>query len=440
MVTGANYLLESKGEKILVDCGLHQGSYYCERKNFEPFGYNPKEIKAVFVTHAHIDHTGRLPKLYKDGFRGIIYSTLPTKDFSRELLLDSEDILRREAEREGLTPLYNADDVLGLMNLWQTADYDKPFNIGSFKATLVNAGHILGSSSVIIEAENKIIIFSGDIGNHKPPLIKEWKPLNIPARYCLVESTYGNRLHENIEKRGELLEDIIEDAIKAGGVLMVPAFAMERIQALLYQLNELVENGRVPRVPVFVDSPLAIKLTAVYKWHEHYWSDEAWKMVGEDRSLFNFPGLKLSYTKEESKAIKDAPSPKIIIAGSGMSHGGRILFHELEYLRDPQSTILFIGYQVSGSLGRQILDGARTVKILGEEVPVRCRVAHVFGYSAHADQNQLLDWLRPMRGTLKKVFVVQGDSDVSLEFASVVQDRLAVQAYVPSEGEEIVLE
>lgn len=440
MVTGANYLLESKGEKILVDCGLYQGSHYCERKNFEPFGYNPKEIKAVLITHAHIDHTGRLPKLFKDGFRGIVYSTPPTKDFARELLLDSEDILRREAGREKVESLYSADDIEGLMKLWQTADYGDSFKIGRFAVTFVNSGHVLGSGSIIIEAEGTMVVFSGDLGNRKPPLIKEWEPLNIPADYCLIESTYGNRLHEDFERRGEILEDVVEDTVKSGGVLMVPAFAMERIQALLSQLNELVENGRIPKVPVFIDSPLAIKLTAVYKWHEHYFNEDAWRMVGEDRSLFSFPGLKLSFTKEESQAIKDVPSPKIIIAGSGMSQGGRILFHEKEYLPDPKSTLLFIGYQTAGSLGRQILDGAKSVRILGEKVVVKCRIAHISGYSAHADQEKLLEWLRPMRNTLKKVFVVQGDPEVSEEFAAIIQDCFAVQTYIPSEGEEVVLE
>lgn len=440
IVTGANYLLESNGEKILVDCGLHQGSYYCERKNFEPFGYNPKEIKTVLVTHAHIDHTGRLPKLYKDGFRGEVYSTSPTKDFARELLLDSEDILRREAEREKRQPIYLIEDIEGLMRLWKTVDYNKSFQIGPFAINFVNSGHILGSGSIIVEVEGKTIVFSGDLGNRKPPLIKEWEPLNVQADYCLIESTYGNRKHEDFERREEILEDIIEETIKTGGVLMIPAFAMERIQALLYELNELVENGRVPRVPVFVDSPLAIKLTAVYKWHEHYFNDEAWKMMGEDKSLFSFPGLKLSFTKEDSQAIKNVPPPKVIIAGSGMSQGGRIIFHEKDYLPDPKSTILFMGYQTAGSMGRQIIDGAKSVRILGEEVAVRCRIAHISGYSAHADQEKLLEWLRPMRNTLKKVFVVQGDPEASAEFAAIVQDRFAVQTYVPSEGEEVVLE
>lgn len=440
MVTGANYLLEAQGEKIIVDCGLRQGSNYCERHNFDPFGYSPKEIKAVFVTHAHIDHTGRLPKLYRDGFRGTIYSTPPTKDFARELLLDSEDILRREAEREKRQPLYTAEDVANMMKLWKGVDYKESVQVGQFKVTFESSGHVLGSTSFIIEAEGKTIIFSGDLGNSNPPLINEWEPITTHVDYCLIESAYGDRVHEGLDKRKERLEDVIEETIKAGGVLMVPAFAFERIQGLLYQLNELIENGRIPRLPVYVDSPLAIKLTAVYKRHERYFNDEAWKLVSNDKSLFSFPGLKLSFTKEESIAIKYVPSPKIVIAGSGMSQGGRILFHEKEYLPDPKSTILFIGYQSEGSLGRRILDGAKTVRILGEEVPVHARVVQISGYSAHADQERLLEWLEPMQKTLKRIFVVQGDPDVSEKFAAKVQDKFGVQGYVPSEGEEVVLE
>lgn len=440
MVTGANYLLESKGEKIIIDCGLHQGSNYAERQNFEPFAYDPKEIKAVFITHAHIDHTGHLPKLYRDGFRGTIYSTIPTKDFARELLLDSEDILRREAEREKREPLYNAHDVDNVMKIWKGVSYKESVQAGPFKVTFLNAGHVLGSASFIIEAEGKTVIFSGDLGNSNPPLIREWEPITAPVDYCLIESTYGDRIHEDMDKRKELLEDVIEETIRAGGTVIIPAFALERIQALLYQLNELVENGRIPRLPVYVDSPLAIKLTAVYKWHERYFNDEAWKLVSKDKSLFSFPGLKLSFTKEESMAIKKVPSPKIIIAGSGMSQGGRILFHEKEYLPDPKSTILFIGYQAAGTLGRRILEGAKTVRILGQEVVVNARAVGISGYSAHADQGRLLKWLGPMKTTLKKVFVVQGDPDASEKFAAMVQDKLAIQTYVPSEGEEVVLE
>jgi metallo-beta-lactamase family protein len=439
MVTGSNYLLTSGDDQILVDCGLHQGDYYCEKHNFEPFEYDVKKVKAVLVTHAHIDHTGRLPKLYKDGFRGKVFSTPPTKDFAKELLTDSEDILGREAEREGRERLYTSKDVDGLMTLWQGANYDESFSEAGFKITFRNAGHILGSSSIIVERDGKTIVFSGDLGNVEPPLIKEWKPIDMPVDYCLIESAYGDRLHEDLSKRQALLEDAVEEAISSKGVLMIPAFAMERIQQLLFELNEFVENGRVPKVPVFLDSPLAIKITAVYKWYEDYFNDEALKLLANDKSLFSFPGLKLSFTSQESKTINEVLPPKIIIAGSGMSQGGRILFHETRYLSDPNSTILFIGYQTVGSLGRRIMDGAKTVKIFGQDVPVRCRIASIGGYSAHADQKQLLKWAYPMRHTLKKAFVVQGDAGASETLASKMRDEMAIDAVVPSIGDEVTL-
>lgn len=440
IVTGANYLLESdSGDKILIDCGLIQSGHSSDKANLAPFAYNLKDIKGVFITHTHIDHTGRLPKLYKDGYRGPIYSTPPTKDFARELLLDSEDLLSREAERERREPMYGVKDVLGIMSLWKGLEYNTKLEIGSFSVTLVNSGHVLGSSSIIVEGDGKTIVFSGDLGNINPALIKEWTPLDISANYCLVESAYGDRLHEDLEKRENLLEDVVEDAVKSGGVLMIPAFALERIQTLLYHLDKLIENGRIPRVPVFLDSPLAIKLTAVYEKYSNYFNSEAHKMIGSGK-FFDFPGLKLTMTTEESRAIKNVPSPKVIIAGSGMSQGGRILFHEKEYLPDPKSTILFVGYQAAGSLGRQILEGAKSVRIMGEEVPVNCRVAHISGYSAHADQKGLIDWVRPMKETLKKVFVVQGDLEASRALAVVIEDKLAILAEVPSAGEEVVLE
>lgn len=440
IVTGANYLLESaSGDKILIDCGLIQSGRSSDKDNLAPFAYDLKDIKGVLVTHAHIDHTGRLPKLYKEGYRGPVYSTPPTRDFARELLLDSEDILSREAEREKREPMYSDKDVFGIISLWKGLEYNTTLGIGNFSVTLVNSGHILGSSSIVIEGDGKTIVFSGDLGNVNPALIKEWTPLHVPAAYCLVESAYGDRLHEDLEKRENLLEDVVEDAVKAGGVLMIPAFALERIQTLLYHLDKLVENGRIPRVPVFVDSPLAIKLTAVYEKYLNYFNTEADKMIGSGK-FFDFPGLKLTMTTEESRAIKNVPVPKVIIAGSGMSQGGRILFHEKEYLPDPKSTILFVGYQAVGSLGRQILEGAKSVRIMGEEVLVRCRVAHIPGYSAHADQKGLIDWVRPMKETLKKVFVVQGDQEASQALAVMIKDKLAILAEVPSAGEEVVLE
>jgi metallo-beta-lactamase family protein len=448
-VTGANYALELGGnrgtgqnfnrpEKIMVDCGLHQGSHYAERRNFEPFPYNPKEFRAVFVTHSHLDHIGRLPKLFRDGFTGEIFSTPATKDFAELLLLDSEHILSKEAEREQKPPLYSTDDVKSVMKIWRGIDYHEPIKVGGFTVEFLDAGHILGSAIVKVEAEGKTVIFSGDLGNYPSPVIQPTEKISY-ADYCLIESTYGDRVHESVDERREMLEDVIEDTVRAGGTLIIPAFAMERTQELLYHLHQLFKEGRVPRVPVFIDSPLAIKLTAVYKKYESYFNEETYKIARSGDDILNFPGLRLTLTTEQSKEINNVPPPKIIIAGSGMSHGGRILHHEIRYLPDPKSTILFIGYQAKGSLGRQILDGAERVKIFGEDVPVRCHKRVIPGYSAHADQPRLLEWLKEMRQSLRKVFVVQGEEEASKTLAQKIKDELAVEAEIPTPGEKVEL-
>jgi metallo-beta-lactamase family protein len=441
IVTGANYLLESDETKILIDCGLRQGSSFSEAQNFEPFPYDPREIAAVFVTHPHIDHIGRIPQLYKSGFRGKIYSVQPAKDIAELLLLDSEHILREEAEKKGRSPLYEINDVLETMKLWEKRRYHERVEVGPFTMEFYNAGHILGSSYIKVTAEGKSVVFSGDLGNMPPSFITPIEYLE-EADYALIESTYGARIHDPTEKRRDELEDLIEETIKAGGVLMIPAFALERTQGLLYELNELVENRRIPIVPIFIDSPLAIKLTSVYQKYSHdadYFSKEAIELIRSGDALFNFRGLKMTLTTEQSKEINNVPPPKVIVAGAGMSNGGRILHHERRYLSDPKNAILFIGYQAKGSLGRLILDGAKEVKIFGEKVPVRCRVKAIGGYSAHADQPQLLDWLRPMRNRLKKVFVVQGEEEEALPLVQKIKDELAIEAVVPTVDETAVL-
>ncbi|MCL4406363.1 MAG: MBL fold metallo-hydrolase [Patescibacteria group bacterium] len=462
-VTGSNYLLESepldpkdRPTRILIDCGLEQAGHYCEDSNFEPFPFDLKEIDAVIITHSHIDHIGRVPKLVRDGFKGSIISTPPAKDFAEELLLDSEHILGNEAEAKGREPLYTAVDVEDALGLWKTIRYHEIKKIKDFEIELYDAGHILGSSFVVVStteskkdkdgrpvdgAVKKKIVFSGDLGNVPAPLVKDTEIVN-QADYVLVESTYGDRLHQDLATRQDLLENAIEDTVNSKGALMIPAFAMERTQELLYEINSLVSEGRIPQAPVFIDSPLAIRLTAIYKKYsnnpEYFDAESLAKLRGGD-AIFDFPGLQTTLTTEESKMINDVPMPKVIIAGSGMSQGGRIMHHELRYLPDKNSTMLFIGFQVQGSLGRAIYDGEKKVRILGEEVAVRCRVRSIDGYSAHADQEGLIKWLYPMKDSLKKIFVTHGEPEISAEFAAAASDKLAVETEVPQKGESVIL-
>jgi len=444
-VTGACYLVESENTKILVDCGMFQGSRFSEQLNSEDFPFNPKEVNAMVLTHAHIDHSGRIPKLFRDGFKGRIFGTAPTLDFSSALLMDSEHVIREEAKREHTQPFYNIDDVKGASNLMEAKKYGEEVVVSEeIRFILRNAGHILGSAIVElfvknVEGKEIKVVFSGDLGNSPAPIIGATEVIQ-EADYVLVESAYGDRLHETKKERKDILEDVIEETIKAGGVLMIPAFAAERTQELLFELNELVEHGRIERVPVFLDSPLAIKITEIYKRHYEFFDEKAKHLLKTDNDIFDFEGLHFTKDVEDSKAIAVHQGPKIVIAGSGMSNGGRILHHEKNYLPDPASTLLIVGFQVKGSLGRRLLEGAKEVNIFRQKVQVRARVTNIRGYSAHADQQQLLDWLSNMKHTVKKVFVVQGDAEASEALAVAARDKLAVDASVPQVGDEIVLE
>jgi len=473
IVTGACYLLETPKTKILVDCGMFQGSRFSEILNEDKFPFDPKEIDAVLLTHAHIDHIGRLPKLLKEGFKGKIFGTPPTIDFARALLADAEHIMRIEAEKEGWQPIYSLKDVDAVFPLTEMIGYEQTIQISEdLSCRFQNAGHILGSSIIEVFVANPRtqpantesgavavcrqraeqssydgkedgsktkVVFSGDLGNSPAPLLNKTKDI-AEADYVIIESAYGDRMHGSRDETQGILEDVVEETIKAGGVLIIPSFATERTQELLYELNKLVENGKIPRVPVFIDSPLAIKITEIYKKYPEFYNQEAAQLIKSGDEIFNFPGLKFSETIEQSKQINAVHPPKIIVAGSGMSHGGRVLYHEKLYLPDPKSAILMIGYQIAGSIGRRLLDGEQIVRIHGSDVHVRARVIQVSGYSAHADQKQLIQWLEPMRLSLKKVFVVQGEENASSVFAGLVMDKLAVSAVAPKLGEEFILE
>lgn len=434
-VTGANYLIEDSGTRLLIDCGLFQGSKFAEDLNYQQFSYDPAAIDAVFITHSHADHSGRIAKLYKDGFKGPIYGTEPTVAMMKIALPDNYGLMIEESARDGHPPLYSEEDLNQSLSLCHKVRYNEPLTVGDFEIIFHDAGHILGSSIIEIRHRELQVYFSGDLGNQPMPLLKPFE-YPIDADYIITESTYGDRLHEDQEMRKEILRRIIKKTIGRGGTLMIPTFAMERTQELLFELNNLVNDRKIPPVPIFLDSPLAIRLTEVYKKYSHYFNAETAQTIKSDSDIFSFPGLKTTISVEESKKINDIQPPKVIIAGSGMSQGGRILHHERRYLSDPHSAILFIGYQAEGSLGRRILDGAKEVKIFGEMVRVDCVVEAIGGYSAHADQAALLQWISEgaKSGKLKKVFVVQGEPTAADILAEKIKESFSVEAVVPDQG------
>ena len=451
-VTGANYLLEVGKRKILVDCGLFQDPIL-KTKNNEKFPYNLREIDAVIVTHAHLDHTGRLPKLVREGFKGKIFSTPPTLDLTRLILEDELEILSQPHRLErNDKQIFSAKDLRKTLNLFETVDYYKKVRIFpevSFR--LLDAGHILGSAIIEVDlkqSKNSIIkiIFSGDLGNSPAPLLR---PTDLPTSgdYILIESAYGDKVHQDFLQRKDLLEDTIENTIKNKGVLMIPSFAIERTQEILYELNELVENQRIPPIPIFIDSPMAIKAINIYRKYNKYYNKKANYILKSGDDIFHFPNLNLIKSVKESQAIDSVPSPKIIIAGSGMSEGGRILYHEKKYLSDPKNCLLLICYQVKGTRGREIQDGKEAIEIFQEIIPVRAKIVQIQGYSAHADRNNLFSWLYQVKARalnlqkniVKKIFVVQGEEEPAKIFSQLIKDKLGIETVIPEYGQAFEL-
>jgi len=450
-VTGSNYLLEIDGDdysgrgktRILIDCGLFQGARVAEEKNSHPFPYQPSSIDAVLVTHANLDHVGRIPKLVKEGFKGKIYSTYPTKDFAELMLIDSIGVLSKEAKRHKDTGLiYQEEDVKKAMSLWEAKNYRESFEVGGINILFKDAGHILGSAMVEItdsekgesKAKKKKLIFTGDLGNSPEPLINPTEAIN-DASFLVIESTYGDRLHEDYSQADLKLERTIEEIVKKKGTLMIPAFSLERTQRILYQINDLVENGKIPKIKIFLDSPLSIKATDVYKKYTNLYNTEAKNSILKGDDLFDFPGLVLTMEAEESKKIHEVAPPKIIIAGSGMCNGGRIVHHLKNYLPSKNNTLLFVSYLAVGSLGRLLHDGEKLVNIMGEKIPVEAQIEKIGGYSSHADLNGLLGFAAKSADTLEKVFVTHGELKSSLFLAQRLRDYLGVVAVAPAYGE-----
>ncbi|MFA7193778.1 MAG: MBL fold metallo-hydrolase [Candidatus Paceibacterota bacterium] len=439
-VTGANFLLENSHTKILVDCGLIQGYFKGTDPNYENFAYNPSEINFLIVTHAHADHIGRIGKLVKDGFAGKIISTPATKDLAELMLEDALNLMFQRKEDKNIEMMYEEKDINWAFNNWETIDYHESRKIGEFEIYLKDAGHILGSA--IVEVKDLVsgtkIVFSGDLGNSPTPLLRDTESIS-DADYLVIESVYGDRVHEEREQRKHKLQEIIKKVVGRGGTLIVPVFSLEKTQVFLKELNDLIEDRKVPSVPVFFDSPLGIRLTEVYGKYTHLFNEKVQAEIKAGDDIFDFPKLKATLRRQESDGIIKTTGAKIIIASSGMSEGGRITAHEKRYLPDPKNAILFIGYQVAGSLGRRIQEGIKSLTIEQTDIRVRADVLTVSGYSSHKDSNGLLDFVEGSRDTLKKVFVVMGETKSSLYLTQKIRDFADVKAEVPDLNEIVDL-
>ena len=433
-VTGANFLFEFEGLKVLVDCGLEQGSKMAEESNWEDFSYNPHEIDALIVTHAHLDHIGRIPKLVHDGFRGVIYGTSATKDLTEVMLEDTINILGQSKSRPELGDIYKESTLRKIMSLWQTKEYHQKFTIGQLEIEFQDAGHILGSAMVRIKAGSKVFMFTGDLGNSPSPILPDTEKIK-GIDYMIMESVYGDRNHEARDQREENLLKVINEAADNRAVLLAPTFSLERTQEMLYLLNEFAEKGILPDISIYLDSPLAIRVTKIFRKYTNLLNDSAQKILKHDDDVYDFPGLKETLKVWESKAINHDHGSKMIIAASGMSEGGRIIHHEKRYLGDPNTLVLFGGYQADNTTGRMIQDGAREVEILEERVGVRAQVRTVTGFSGHKDSDHLVEFVADSSDTLEEVFVAMGELRSSAFLAQRIRGELGVKATVVQKGQ-----
>lgn len=445
-VTGTCLHLRIDEMQLLVDCGMYQGRN-ADEINRTPFLFAPEEIDYLFLTHAHIDHSGLIPRLIKEGFHGKIITTSATADLTEIMLYDSAHLQEKDAEwlnkralRAGegrrFEPLYTVEDVRMVIPFFERRYYGKIEDLGSgIRYRFLDAGHILGSASLEIWYQNNLekrIVFSGDIGKKGNPIINDPQLVEC-ADYVVIESTYGNRLHKSMEDSIDELVDAIEETFRRGGNVLIPAFAVGRTQDILYTLNKLVRDRRLKPLDVYVDSPLAEEATKVYLAHPECFDEEAMRMFQHKEA--EAIRLHFATTVEESQRINRINSGAVIIAGSGMCDGGRIRHHLKHNLWRPESSIIFMGYQAEGTLGRRIIEGAERVHILGEEIAVKARIYTIGGFSAHADRNGLLEWLSAFKNK-PCVFIVHGEEGVSIEFEQAVKKDLGFVTHVPKKGEE----
>lgn len=455
-VTGSNFLVEGAGKKFLVDCGLYQGGAKDEIKNEEPFPYDINEIDFMLLTHAHIDHSGRIPKLYKEGYRNPIYATNATCDLCAIMLPDSGHIQETETEwknrkrirrgEEELVPIYDAETAAKSLELFKGEPYNQIIELDDdIHVRFNDAGHMLGSSIIEIwireNGENKKIVFSGDLGNNDIPLLAE--PTIIQdANFLVMESTYGNRLHIKNENKAKTFINIVTDTIKNGGTVVIPSFAVGRTQEILYELNKIKDSEDdspeferkyrlLMNTPVYVDSPLAISATEVFKENMDLFDEETQELIRRGDNPLEFPGLKFTQTVEESKALNESNESAIIISASGMCEVGRIKHHLKHNIWNPKNTILFVGYQAPGTLGRKIVDGAKTVKIFGEEVAVNARVEYIEGYSGHADQAGLLHFVDSFVKKPNHIFLVHGEEESQKALRDKINENFDLPVSIP---------
>jgi len=452
-VTGSCHLLNCAGKKILIDCGLYQGGREIEDENSEPFGFDPKEIDFVLLTHAHLDHCGRLPLLAKRGFRGEIITTAATRELARLVMVDAAHLQEEEAEHRGrrsarhgkhqhaAAPLYSiVDAFLALDFFGRVGSYGQPVQLApGIRATFFDAGHILGSACILLELEEngrqRSVLFSGDLGNSGRPLLRDPAP-PPKADVVVMETTYGDRLHKPFQPSVEEFYETIVDTFKRGGNVIIPTFALERAQELLFFLREGVEKNRLPHaVQVFLDSPMAISATEIFKHHPECYDAETAALFSAGRDPFHLPGLHFTRETAASIAINHIGGGAIIMAGSGMCTGGRVRHHLQQNIGREECSVLFVGYAATGTLARHVIDGAREVRIYGEKIPVRAKIHTINGFSAHADQAELLAWHR-QTGNPERTFLVHGEEQVMRQFAAYLT---ATEVVMPALNESFTI-
>lgn len=453
-VTGSFYIIETEKTSFAVECGMFQGSEALEDRNNAAYTIKPESIEFLILTHAHIDHSGIIPKLCKAGFKGKIYCSSATKDLCEVMLPDSGHIQEWEANRKNyqseelnqpsVEPIYTVQDAANALKQFNIAELDQITRpAAGVEFRFREAGHILGSciAEIWVEEENSTtkLVFSGDLGRPAQPFVKD--PAFIEeADYLVIESTYGDRLHPEMPDRPEELKTIIDETMKKGGNLIIPSFAVERTQDLLYDLSLLQSQGRLnPNIDIYIDSPLAIKATEIFKRNFDLYDRETNLMIKKGHHPLKMPNLKYSSTKAESMKLNERKSNTIIISASGMCDAGRIQYHLQHNLWRPESTILFVGYQAEGTLGRQIVSGEKLVELLGRQITVKARIEDNRAYSAHADQRDLLNWLHKFEHKPKTIFIVHGEEEVQKVLSEKIQEELKIETIIPNWLDEVEL-